>query len=41
MDVLQKWLKKYLFNQKSLKLKKNKLLPKKNALSGLLREWHD
>lgn len=42
MHALRKRLKEYQFNQKSLNYtKKNKLLPKKNALPELLGEWHD
>jgi CHAD domain-containing protein len=42
MHALRKRLKEYQFNQKSLNYtKKNKLIPKKNALPELLGEWHD
>jgi CHAD domain-containing protein len=42
MHALRKWLKEYLFNQKNLNYtKKNRLLPKTNALPELLGEWHD
>lgn len=42
IHTLRKRLKEYQFNQKSLNYaKKNKLLPKKNALPELLGEWHD
>ena len=42
IHTLRKRLKEYQFNQKSLNYaKKNKLLPKKNALPELLGEWQD